>query len=354
MLLADLGADVIRVRRPSHRAARPLTQTIGLTPEQDVVNRGTSSVAIDLKDPAGLEDLKRLVDSADVFMEGYRPGVAERLGIGPDVLRERNPKLVYARITGYGQTGPLAQIAGHDINYVAQSGALHAMGGPTWQPRPPVNYLGDYAGGGSIGALGIVSALYEVRSSGLGQTIDIAMLDGVALLTAKTQGLRGVGLFSDEPGTNFVDCGAPFYDTYKCADGRYVAIAPLEADFYAEFLRVLGVDGNHWPDRDDREQWPELRRLIEETFAGRTMDEWTELFDGTDACVSPVLTFDEAAQHPHNVERSLYVDVDGVAQPAPAPRLSRTPGRTPGEQPREGLDVDTLLGARHGHAHSHS
>ena len=224
MLISDMGADVVRVARPRHRSAREIGQTKGLSPDRDVVNRGTTSVEVDLKDPAGIESVLRLVDSAAVFIEGYRPGVVERLGLGPDVVLNRNPAIVFARITGYGQSGPLATSVGHDINYVAQSGVLHTLGHPGERPRPAVNYLGDYAGGGALGAFGIVCALLEATRSGQGQVVDVSMVDGAALLTARMQGLRAAGLFSDEPGTNHVDNGAPFYDTYRCADGRFVAV----------------------------------------------------------------------------------------------------------------------------------
>ena len=246
MLLADMGAQVVRVVRPASRPGR-LSQTEGLRKEHDLVNRGVDAVAVDLKDPAGVEAVLRLVARADVFVEGYRPGVADRLGLGPDVVLRRNPAVVYARLTGYGQVGPLSQQAGHDINYVAQSGALHAMARTGEAPRPPINLLGDYAGGGAIAAFGIVCALLEARGSGRGQVVDAAMVDGVALLTAKLQGLRAAGLYTDEPGTNWLDSGAPFYDTYRCADGQYVAVGALEPDFYRAFISRLGVDISGWP-----------------------------------------------------------------------------------------------------------
>ncbi|KAA9163228.1 CoA transferase [Amycolatopsis acidicola] len=333
MVLADMGAEVVRVVRPPKRRARALSQTEGMGPEHDLANRGVVSVEADLKDPAGVESVLRLAEAADVFIEGYRPGVAERLGLGPAELRRRNPRLVYARLTGYGQSGPLAQHAGHDINYVAQSGALHAMARAGEPPRPPLNLLGDYAGGGMVAAFGIVCAVLEARSSGCGQVVDAAMVDGVALLTAKIQGLRAAGRHSDDPGTNFLDSGAPFYDTYRCADGRYVAVGALEPDFYAEFVSRLGVDASAWPEQNDRASWPRLRELIAKAFAARTRDEWAAVYAGTDACVTPVLTFDEAAEHPHNAQRELYRVVDGVLHPSPAPRLSGTPAREPSSPP---------------------
>ncbi len=345
MLLADMGAEVIRVTRPANRRARALGQTDGIAAEHLLANRGVDSVEVDLKDPAAIESVLSLAERADVFVEGYRPGVAERLGLGPNHLAARNPALVYARLTGYGQAGPLSHEAGHDINYVAQSGVLHAMARADDAPRPPLNLLGDYAGGGLVAAFGIVCAVLEARASGVGQVIDAAMVDGVAVLTAVTQGLRAAGRFSDDPGSNYLDSGAPFYDTYKCADGGYLAVGALEADFYREFLSRLGVDTSGWPEQEDREKWPELRRLIAAAVAARTRDEWVDVYEGTDACVTPVLTFDEAAKHPHNAERELYRHVDGVLHPTPAPRFSRTPARTPTAPPADPRDVRDVLAA---------
>jgi len=343
MLLADMGAQVVRVARPASRAARALSLVDGLREEQDLVNRGVDTVAVDLKDPDGVELVLRLAAAADVFVEGYRPGVAERLGLGPDVVLDRNPAVVYARLTGYGQAGPLAREAGHDLNYVALSGALHAMARPGEAPRPPVNLLGDYAGGGMTAAFGVACALLEARASGRGQVIDAAMVDGVALLTAKLQGLRAAGLFSDEPGTNWIDSGAPFYDTYRCADGRYIAVGALEPDFYREFTARLGVDVTGWPDQDDRDAWPRLRELIASAVAARSQSEWTAIFEGTDACVTPVLTFEEAARHPHNAQRGVFDRVDGILQPSPAPRFSRTPARCPAPPASGPVDVHRLV-----------
>lgn len=343
MLLADMGAEVVRAVRPSTRPQRALGQTEGLRDEADVVNRGVQSVAVDLKDPTSIDELLTVIDSADVFVEGYRPGVVERLGLGPDLLIARNPRLVYARLSGWGQDGPLAQMAGHDINYVAQSGALAAMARQGEAPRPPINLLGDYAGGGLMAAYGIVSALYEARSSGLGQVIDAAMVDGVALLTARLHGLRSAGLYSDEAGTNYIDSGAPFYDVYRCLDGRYLAVGALEPSFYEIFLDLLGVDTGSWPDQNDRGRWDELRGLIGGVIASRTRDDWAGIYEGTDACVAPVLTFDEAAKSPHNLDRDLYSTHDGVLHPAPAPRLSRTPAEPIRPAGRRHDDLAALL-----------
>ncbi|MFD5121941.1 CaiB/BaiF CoA transferase family protein [Streptomyces sp. NPDC058385] len=343
MLLADMGAHVVRVARPANRSARALSQTDGLGEQHDLANRGVDTVAVDLKDPDGVETVLRLVDAAHVFMEGYRPGVAERLGLGPDVVTGRNRAIVYTHLTGYGQSGPLSKVAGHDINYVAQSGALHAMSRQGEAPRPPVNLLGDYAGGGTMAAFGIVCALLEARTSGRGQVLDAAMLDGVALLTAKLQGLRAAGLYDDEPGTNFLDSGAPFYDTYRCADGRHIAVGALEPDFYREFTSRLGVDVTDWPEQNDRSGWPKLRELIASTIESRTRGEWAEVFTGTDACVTPVLSFDEAADDPHNARRQVFRRVGGVLHPSPAPRLSRTPGRIPATPSTDLVDVRRLI-----------
>ncbi|MFD6347295.1 CaiB/BaiF CoA transferase family protein [Streptomyces roseolus] len=343
MLLADMGAHVVRVARPAHRAARALGQTDGLREEHDLGNRGVDTVSVDLKDPDGVESVLRLAEAADVFVEGYRPGVAERLGLGPETVGERNPALVYARLTGYGQSGPLAMTAGHDINYVAQSGALHAMSRAGEAPRPPINLLGDYAGGGTMAAFGIVCALLESRSSGRGQVIDAAMTDGVALLTAKIQGLRAAGRYSDAPGTNHLDSGAPFYDTYRCKDGGYLAVGALEPDFYREFVDRLGTDLSGWPEQEDRSGWPRLRELIGAAIATRTRAEWAEVYAGTDACVTPVLTFDEAADDPHNAERRLFQRVGQVLHPAPAPRFSRTPAHPPVAPSPERLDVHQMI-----------
>jgi alpha-methylacyl-CoA racemase len=345
MLLADMGAEVVRVTRPAGRLGRALGQTEGLAPEHDLANRGVGAVEVDLKTADGVGSVLRLAGAADVFIEGYRPGVAERLGLGPEVLLRRNPALVYARLTGYGQAGPLAHQAGHDINYVAQTGALHAMARAGEAPRPPINLLGDYAGGALAAAFGIVCAVFEGRSSGRGQVIDAAMIDGVALLTAKLQGLRAAGRYGDEPGTNYLDSGAPFYDTYRCADGRYLAVGALEPDFYQEFVSRLGVDPAEWPDQDDRAEWPRLRELIANAVAAKGRDEWAEVYAGTDACVTPVLTFEEAAEHPHNAERGVFRRIGGVLHPRPAPRLDRTPAREPRAPAREVLELERLIGA---------
>jgi alpha-methylacyl-CoA racemase len=343
MLLADMGADVVRVSRPPNRSARALVQTASLEPGHDLVNRGVESVTVDLKSADGVADVLRLAGEADIFLEGFRPGVAERLGLGPDDVLGVNPRLVYGRLTGYGQTGPRSHDAGHDINYVAQSGALNAFSWQGGTPGPPVNLLGDYAGGGAIAAFGLVCALVAARQSGRGQVVDASMVDGVALLTTKLQGLRAAGLYSDDAGTNWLDGGAPFYNVYRCADGRHLAVGALEPDFYREFVSRLGVDTSTWPDQQDRAQWPRLHALIAEAVATRTRDDWAGVYDGTDACVTPVLTFEEAAAHPHNAERGVFVRVDGALHPAPAPRFSGTPAAPPSTPRATAVEPQVVL-----------
>ena len=323
MILADLGADVVRVERAERcgpGAAAPV----------DPLVRGRRSVGINLKDPAGVALLLRLADAADVLVEGFRPGVAERLGFGPQACAARNPRLVYARMTGWGQDGPLAPTAGHDIDYIAISGALSRSAGPASAPVPPVNLLGDFGGGGMLLALGVLAALLERERSGLGQVVDAAMVDGSALLTAFVYGLRAAGAWQDERGVNLLDTGAPFYDTYRTADGGYVAVGALEPKFYAALLAGLGLSGADLPGQHDRAGWPVLRARFAEVFASRTRDEWAEVFAGSDGCVAPVLSPAEAPGHPHNAARGAFADVGGVVQPAPAPRFGRSRGRRPG------------------------
>jgi alpha-methylacyl-CoA racemase len=344
MLLADMGAHVVRITRPVGRPGRVLSQVDAMRPEHDIANRGVDAIALDLKSETGRETVLELVECADVFIEGFRPGVVERLGLGPEVLLAHNASLVYARLTGYGQTGPLALAAGHDINYVAQSGVLNALRRDGEAPHPPINLLGDYAGGGAFAAFGIACALIEARTSGVGQVIDAAMVDGVAALSARIQGLRAAGVYHDEPGSNYLDTGAPFYDTYRCADGKYLAVGALEPDFYAEFVARLGVDTSDWPDQQDVTGWPRLRSLVADALSTRTRDEWAEAYEGSDACVTPVLDFEEAASDAHNAKRSLYQMVGGVLQPAPAPRFSRTPARPVGVPAAEQADLHQILG----------
>jgi alpha-methylacyl-CoA racemase len=329
MVLADLGAEVVRVTRvadvdPSDDESGLERMTRGHR-RIDLVTRGRRSVAIDLKHPEGLATALRLIDQADVLIEGYRPGVAERLGLGPEKCRELNPRLVYARITGWGQDGPYASTPGHDINYVALAGALDPLRRNGEAPAPPLNLLGDYGGGGMLLVIGVLSALFERSRSGLGQVVDAAMVDGVALLTTLFHGLRAEGLWSDVPGTNVLDLGTPFYNVYETADGRYVTLGGGEPQFYAELLRRLGLHHDLFPHQHDPETWPEAKARLAAVFKTKTLHEWRAQLEGTETCFAPVLTLAEAPTHPHNVARRTFVEVDGVVQPAPAPRFNRTP-----------------------------
>jgi alpha-methylacyl-CoA racemase len=333
MLLADLGAEVLRVDRPA--AARPGWPT--------VLARGRRSVAVDLKHPDGAGVVLDLVASADALVEGFRPGVAERLGIGPDACLARNPRLVYGRVTGWGQEGPWRLAAGHDIDYVALAGALHPIGQAGGPPVPPLNLVGDFGGGGMLLALGVVAALLETGRSGAGQVVDAAMVDGAALLTTQFHELLAAGLWREERGANLLDGGAPFYWVYETADGRHLAVGALEPEFYAELLRRLGLDAGDLPAQLDRDGWPLLRERLAALFRTRTREEWCELLAGTDACVAPVLGFGEAPAHPHNRARGTFVDVGGVVQPAPAPRFSRTPCDPPSPAARPGEHTDQAL-----------
>ncbi len=336
MILADLGAEVLRVDRAER--CGPQAQ-----PPRDPLARGRHSVGLNLKDPAAIDVLLRLLDDADVLVEGFRPGVAERLGFGPELCTQRNPRLVYARMTGWGQDGPLAPTAGHDIDYIAISGALGTIGRAGERPVPPVNLVGDFGGGGMLLAVGILAALVDRASSGRGQIVDAAMVDGSALLTSFIYGLRAAGGWQDEHGTNLLDGGAPFYDTYATSDGQYMAVGALEPQFYAALLRGLGLDAADLPAQLDRSGWPVLRQRFADVFASRTRTEWEEVFAGTDACVAPVLGMAEAARHPQAAARHAFVDVGGVTQPAPAPRFSRYPAPVPAPPPRPGADTDAVL-----------
>ena len=334
MLLSDLGAEVVRVDRPGTRQ---------VAPEKYALSRGRRSITIDLKRDGGLDVLMRLVAQADVLLEGFRPGVAERLGFGPDVCLERNPRLVYGRMTGWGQTGPMAQMAGHDLNYQALTGALSLLARPGMPPATPPGLIADFAGGGLMLAFGVACALLDSRRSGRGQVIDAAMVDGVASLTTLVHSMLAQGRWVDAPGTNFCDGAAPYYDSYETADGRYMAVAPIEPRFYALMVERLGLRPEDLPDRDDPANWPKLKHLFAEVFRTRTRAEWTDVFDGTDACVTPVLSITEAVGHPHNVARGIYSRAFDVTQPAPAPRFDRTPGGIAGPPPLPGADTLPVL-----------
>jgi alpha-methylacyl-CoA racemase len=333
MVLADLGADVLRVDRPgAHGGAPP-----------GPVDRGRSSVALDLSLADGLDAALRLVDAADVLLEGYRPGVMERLGLGPDVCLARNARLVYGRMTGWGQDGPLAPRAGHDIDYLAMTGALAAIGPRDGDPLPPLNLVGDYGGGSMLLLVGVLAGLVERSVSGQGQVVDAAMVDGVSSLLALTYGLYGAGLWELRRGMNLLDGGSPYYTTYMCADGRHVAVGAIEERFWHELLRVLELDPAELPRRNDPDRWDELRMALEEVFAERTRDEWAAIFEGTDACVTPVLTLAEAAAHPQVGGRGAVTTASGSPAPGVAPRFSRTPGAV-GRPPRPvGTDTRTAL-----------
>ncbi|MEV1014547.1 CaiB/BaiF CoA-transferase family protein [Micromonospora sp. NPDC049801] len=343
MVLADLGADVVRVDRPGGPGAGRLA-----APSGGPLQRGRRLTALDLKSPTGVADLLRLVERADVLVEAYRPGVAERLGFGPDVCRDRNPRLVYARMTGWGQDGPLAARAGHDIDYIAVAGALEPLGRAGERPHAPLNLIGDFAGGGMLLAVGVLAALLERERSGLGQVVDAAMVDGSALLTSFLHGLLGTGRWAAPRGRNLLDGGAPFYDTYATADGGFMAVGALEPAFYGELLAGLGLTDADLPHQYDPSGWDELRRVFTERFAERTRDEWTAVFAERDACVAPVLAPGDAHRHPHNAARGTFVEVDGEVQPAPAPRFDRTPTGPPVPAPdpeRDASPVEEILTA---------
>jgi crotonobetainyl-CoA:carnitine CoA-transferase CaiB-like acyl-CoA transferase len=337
MMLADLGADVVRVDRP------PGGGNQQAPPVDGPIQRNRRVTVLDLKSSRGVADLLRLVDRADVLVEPYRPGVAERLGFGPEPCLRRNPRLVYARMTGWGQEGPLAGRAGHDIDYIAVAGALEPLGRAGERPHAPLNLLGDFAGGGMLLAVGVLAALLERERSGAGQVVDAAMVDGAALLTTFLHGMLNAGAWSAPRGHNLLDGGAPFYDTYRTADGGFMAVGALEPSFYAELLTGLGLTGDpDLPARDDPAGWEKLRRRFAERFAQRTRDEWTTVFAGLDACVAPVLSPLEAHAHPQNRARGTFVEVGGVRQPAPAPRFGRTPAAMPAPAPDPRRDVVTL------------
>ena len=339
MLLADLGADVVRIDR-----LEPSGLGVALDKRSDVAARSRRSIALDLKGGAGREAALRLIDRADVLIEGWRPGVAERLGLGPADCHARNPGLVFGRMTGFGQTGPLAHAAGHDINYIALTGALHAIGPAGGGPVPPLNLVGDYGGGALYLAFGVMAALFERQRSGRGQVVDAAMVDGVASLMSLFHGLAaGGGWDANQRGVNLLDGGAPFYGTYETADSRWLAIGPLEPKFFADLARRIGLDARFVQRQYDRRLWPEMREALAAIFRTRTRDEWAALLEGTDACVAPVLTLAEAREHPQAVQRHGFVPVDGVPQPAPAPRFGRSAPEAPRPAPEIGQHTRELL-----------
>jgi alpha-methylacyl-CoA racemase len=338
MMLCDMGAEVVRVERaPTRRPADPAQ------PPLDVMGRGRRSVSVDLKHPQGVETVLRLVEGADVLTEGFRPGVMERLGLGPETCLARNPGLVYGRMTGWGQEGPLASAAGHDINYIALAGALHPIGRAGEAPVPPLNLVGDFGGGGMLLAFGVVCALVERGRSGRGQVVDAAMVDGAAVLMTLMHGLRAMGFWKDERGANLLDTGAHFYDVYETKDGKYVSVGSIEPQFYAQLLELGGLRDADLPPQMDRARWPEAKERIREVFLGKTQEEWCQIMEGSDVCFAPVLTMGEAPEHPHNKHRGTFVRVAGVTQPGPAPRFSRTAAEIARPPAHPGQHTDEVL-----------
>lgn len=332
MLLSDLGADVVRVDRKGSGRASPA----------DVTSRGRRSVALDLKSPDAIEAVLKLLESADGLIEGFRPGVMERLGLGPDVVLKRNPKLVFGRMTGWGQTGPYAKAAGHDMNYIAITGALHAIGTED-KPVPPLNLVGDFGGGALYLAFGLMAGIISARETGKGQVIDCAMSDGAASLMAMFYGFKGAGIWKDERRSNLLDGGAHFYDTYQCADGKWISIGSIEPQFYALLLEKTGITDPAFANQMDRSAWPSLKAKLQDVLRTKTQAEWCAIMDATDICFAPVLDLEEAPKHAHNVARETFVTLEGVVQPAPAPRFSATPGAIQGPPPRIGAHNDEAL-----------
>ena len=337
MLLADLGAEVVRVDRAS-----AVPDTMPDSPNLDLLNRGRRSIGVNLKTPEGIETVLKIVQESDALIEGFRPGVAERLGIGPKECLARNPKLIYGRMTGWGQEGTYSLMAGHDINYIALSGVLGMIGREGEKPIPPVNLVGDFGGGGMLLALGICAALVETAKSGKGQIIDAAMTDGSALLSTMMHSFKAMGIWG-ERGTNLLDTGAPFYDVFECADGEFISIGSIEPQFYSELLRITEIDQSENPKQMDRTKWEEMKSKIADAIKEKTRSEWEELMEGTDVCFAPVLSMDEAYRHPHNKERSTFIEIAGVMQPAPAPRFSRTPASVSSPPPHAGQHTEEVL-----------
>ncbi|MCG8694347.1 MAG: CoA transferase [Minwuiales bacterium] len=338
MLLSDMGAEVLRIDR---------TEASGLGISQpskfSLLNRGRRSAAVDLKQPQGVETVLRLVEKADALIEGFRPGVTERLGLGPDDCLKRNPKLVYGRMTGWGQDGPMAHAAGHDLNYIALTGALHAIGRRGGPPVPPLNLVGDFGGGALYLAFGIVCAILEAQKSGKGQVVDAAMTDGAASLMTAAYGMKAMGIQTDERGTNILDSGAHFYDVYQTSDGKYVSIASIEAKFYAELLEKTGLDKEDLPKQMDKSKWPDMKERLAAVIKTKTRDEWCAIMEGSDVCFAPVLSLEEAPNHPHNKARQTFIEIEGVVQPAAAPRFSRTRSEVQGPAAEPGQHTEAAL-----------
>ncbi len=337
MLLADQGADVLRIDRTVEADLG-----VPVDPRFDVLGRGRRSVALDLKKPEAIETALQLIGKADALIEGFRPGVMERLGLGPDLCLERNPKLVYGRMTGWGQEGPMAHAAGHDINYISLTGALHAIGSQD-RPYPPLNLVGDFGGGALYLAFGVCAALIEARSSGKGQVVDAAMVDGAASLMTPIFGLKAAGRWADKRGVNILDGGAPWYDTYETSDGKFISIGSIEKKFYAELIDKLGLGQANLPAQFDMARWPELQGHFAAAFKGKTRDEWCAIMEGSDICFAPVLSMEEAPGHAHMKARGTFVEIEGITQPGPAPRFSRTPGGIRNRAPKRGENSDSAL-----------
>lgn len=338
MLLSDLGAEVLRVDRAVETEPSILPET-----RYNVTGRGRRSVAVDLKHPEGAGVVLRLAEQADVLIEGYRPGVMERLGLSPEACWQRNPRLIYGRMTGWGQDGPLADAVGHDINYIALTGALHAIGRQGQAPVPPLSLVGDYGGGGSILAIGILAALYEARTSGKGQVVDASIVDGTALLLSSVLGRLAAGSWRDERGANVLDSGSPYYEVYETGDDKFMSVGAIEPKFYRNLLKVLGLNEAKLPAQNDRDRWPELKARFAAAFKTRTRDEWAAAFQNIEACVAPVLSLKEAPAHPHNRARGTFVEANGALQAAPAPRFSRTPAAIQGPTPNPGQHTREAL-----------
>ena len=338
MMLSDMGAEVLRIDRVIQESEVDLNKV-----DKDILNRGRKSVGVDLKNPTGVKVVLRLAERSDVLIEGFRPGVMERLDLGPEGCLKRNPRLVYGRVTGWGQEGPLARTAGHDINYIALAGVLGAIGRVDQPPVPPLNLLGDFGGGGMFLAFGVVCALVERVTSGRGQVVDAAMVDGAAILMTMIHGLRAMGAWNLERGTNLLDTGAPFYDTYECRDGKYISVGSIEPQFYDLLIELTGLEGEELPDQNDQATWPALKDRVAKVFKSKTQEEWCEVMEGTDVCFAPVLSMAEAPEHPHLKYRGTFIEVADITQPAPAPRFSRTPPEISRPPPQPGQHTEEAL-----------